>query len=277
MKTCRHTNEQRSGFSVHFGFLLYLFFLSALFFSLSLPAFSADTTNTPGLDFDSRKIEELYILTFLLSEENSLLNKEIDRLHSMLDQHNSEARGNGEELSKTATSADAGDLKNDKIRYALAALLTYRYIREERREDAFRAMELLEKTKPAYESSYTHRVHLGMAHSFVAKIRTVFGVSNLESMEEYMSSIPEDYPNWLVRFLRGTTLVQVGSALPGIFKMREIKEKAIRIGSDDLEYVIEEYDSDPLESFDPSSYDPSSKPVPRPIAEQCRKIIRDTQ
>jgi hypothetical protein len=125
--------------------------------------------------------------------------------------------------------------ESDKRDQALGMLYIARYIRSEKRRDAYDALELLE---PIPAVSPLQLAYLGMAHAFVARIRTVFGVKNLEAMQEIMRKIPEQHPDYLVRFLRGNTLVQVGRGLPSVFSIKEIKEEAIRVGTKDLEYTI---------------------------------------
>jgi hypothetical protein len=110
-----------------------------------------------------------------------------------------------------------------------------RFIRQERKQDALKALEILEEL-PA--DSHLRMAYLGVAHDFVARIRTIFGVRNLEAMQEILESIPEKLDDPLVRFLRGNTLIQVGRALPGVFTMKEIKERAIAVGTADLEYIL---------------------------------------
>ncbi len=99
------------------------------------------------------------------------------------------------------------------LHYALGVLYSYRYIRSEDKSDAFRAKDFLRTSSPFYRADPLHRVHLGMANSYIAKFRRILGLSNLREMHSSMRSIPEDHPDWLVRFLRGTTLVEVGAAI----------------------------------------------------------------
>jgi hypothetical protein len=196
------------------------------------------------------------MLKFLLDEEGDMLEEEIATLSASVEE--------------TSADSEEGAL----LRYALGTLHVYRYIRNEKRGDAFRAKELLEASAYRFRDSYFHRVHLGMAHSFIAKIRTIFGVGNLKEMRSLMESIPREHEDWLLRFLRGTTLVKVGSALPGILSMKEIKEHAVDVGSDDLRYVLREHHLRPIEEFDAESYDPDSMAVPDTIAEQSEKLLQ---
>lgn len=122
-------------------------------------------------------------------------------------------------------------------RRALGILHIARYIRGEQKEDALEALEILEEL-PA--DTHLRMAYLGVAHAFVARIRTIFGVKNLEAMQEILESIPEQLDDPLVRFLRGNTLVPVGRALPGVFTIKEIKERAIAVGTADLEYILQQ-------------------------------------
>ena len=106
-----------------------------------------------------------------------------------------------------------------------------RFNRRENRADAYKALEMLEAI-PA--ETALEQVYLGMAHAFIARIRTVFGVKNLEAMQDAMGLVPEHYPDYLVRFLRGNTLFQVGQGLPSVFSIKDIKEESLRIGTADL-------------------------------------------
>ncbi len=136
-----------------------------------------------------------------------------------------------------------------------------RYIREGKKKDVFRALELLEQL-PA--DTPLRLVYLGMAHAFKARIRTIFGVGNLEAMQEAMRGIDEHYPDPLVRFLRGNTLVQVGRALPSIFSIRDIKKEAVRVGTADLEYVL-------------SAAETPGSSLPEPFQTEARRVLAEEE
>lgn len=205
---------------------------------------------------DSQMLPHTYMLKYLLDEEGDMLEEEIATLSASVEE--------------TSAESEEGAL----LRFALGALHTYRYIRKEERSDAFRAKELLETSAYRFGDSYLHRVHLGMAHSFIAKIRTIFGVSNLKKMRDLMDSIPREHTDWLLRFLRGTTLVKVGAALPGILNMKEIKEQAVDVGSNDLRYVLREHRSRSVDDFEAENYNTEMMPVPNTIAEQSQKLLQ---
>ncbi len=205
------------------------------------------------------RVDHRYCLTYLLTEEQQKLEAEIQRLEAL--------------LRNPPPGLSTAEL--DRIRYASGALHTYRYIRAEQKDDAFRAKELLETAERRFGGEDLFVVHIGMAHAFVARIRTIFGVSNLKKMQAELQSIPEDHPDWLIRFLRGTTSIQVGRALPGVFTIKEIKQQAVEVGSADLRYVLSLYEQSGIRSFDPATYDFSDRPVPQPIANQARTVLEE--
>jgi len=209
--------------------------------------------SSPGIP----QVNHQYCLTYLLAPDEQPLEREIERLKTAI-----------EEASPELTAEEL-----DRLKYAAGVLHSYLYIRMEEKQDAYQAVELLEEAQERFARQNLFTVHLGMAHAFVASIRTIFGVSNLKTMEEQLQSIPEKHSDWLIRFLRGTTSLQVGRALPGVFTIKEIKEKAVQVGSEDLRYVLEVYRREGVPGFDPESYDFSRMPVPRPIAEKARSVL----
>lgn len=231
-----------------------LFFILLFIQNLALPliSHSEDKSRIPIVD-------HRYCLTYLLTEDQEELEGEIQRLEALL-----------KNPPQNLSSAEL-----DSIRYASGALHTYRYIRAEAKDDAFRAKELLENAEPRFGEEDLFVVHIGMAHAFVARIRTIFGVSNLKKMEAELQSIPEDHPDWLIRFLRGITSLQVGRALPGVFTIKEIKQQAIEVGSADLRYVLSLFEQSGIRSFDPDTYNFSDRPVPEPVATQARTVLEE--
>lgn len=231
---------------------LYFIFLCIHILLIPLAGYSESKEHIPA-------VNHRYCLTYLLAEDQEKLEQEIQRLEELL-------RSRTPELSAA---------KLDRVRYASGALHTYRYIRAEEKDDAFRAQELLEAAEARFGNEDLFVVHIGMAHAFVAKIRTVFGVSSLKKMQAELQTIPEDHPDWLIRFLRGTTSLQVGRALPGVFTIKEIKAQAVEVGSADLRYVLNLYEQSGTGTFEPETYDFSDRPVPRPVAGRARKILED--
>ncbi|MFP4491567.1 MAG: hypothetical protein ACLFNZ_08825 [Spirochaetaceae bacterium] len=201
-----------------------------------------------------------YILNFLLSEEDEDIDAEIRRL--------------SEELEKSPS----GSSEEAHVRYSLGVLHIYRCIRskEQKKADAYRALELLEEIEKEFGHSKLFKVHLGMAYSFIAEIRRTFGLSQLKKMHSIMTSIPEDHPDWLTRFLRGTTLFEVGTELPGIFLVRKIKKDSLNLGRADLEYIEQRYRASPGGGYNPEAYNFEEKPVPTEIAEQARTMLQKT-
>lgn len=157
--------------------------------------------------------EAEYALLSLTAWEGSTLEREIARLEER------------EELKEQGIERDR----------ALGMVHIARYLRREKKQDALKALELLE---PLPADTHLRKAYLGVAHAFAARIRTIFGVGNLEAMQEILEEIPEHLDDPLVRFLRGNTLVQVGRALPGMFTLGEIKERAIAVGTADLRYIL---------------------------------------
>ncbi len=180
--------------------------------------------------------EREYALLTLTAPDATFLDSEIERL-----------------------SGESGGRAGGEAARALGMLHIARYIRSENKRDAFRALELFENL-PA--RTPLQLAYAGMAHAFVARIRTIFGVGHLESMQEAMRAIPEDYPDYLVRFLRGNTLLQVGRGLPSVFSIKEIKEEAVLVGTADLEYVLE------------TARDPENR-VPEAFSVQARKVLSE--
>ena len=226
---------------------------------ISTQSLAAENSDSFGGAKTDRGITRSFMLEFLLDEEGNKLEQEI------------------ETLSRSVETSSAGAEKGAMLRYALGALHIYRYIRYEENSDAYRAKELLEASAYRYGDSSFHKVHFGMAHAFIAKIRKVFGVGNLKEMQGLMQSIPEDHPDWLLRFFRGTTLVELGSALPGVFTIKETKEEALELGEADLRYVLRTHRRASVDNYRPKSYDTEKRPVPDAIAEQSRKILRKVE
>jgi len=229
---------------------LVFIFLFMQMLLMSPVLFSQSSTGIP-------QVNHRYCLTYLLAPDEQSLDQEIERLEAAIEEAPPELEPEG----------------LDRLRYAAGVLHSYRYIRLEEKRDAHRAVELLEEAQERFARQDLFTVHLGMAHAFVARIRTIFGVSNLKTMEEQLQSIPENHSDWLIRFLRGTTSLEVGRALPGVFTIKDIKQKAIQVGSEDLRYVLEVYRKEGAPGFDPESYDFSRMPVPKPIAEKARSIL----
>jgi len=206
-------------------------------------------------------VNHRYCLSYLLTEDQQELEQEIERLEEVL-------QSPGPDLSETEL---------DRLRYASGALHTYRYIRVKEKNDAFRAKELLEAAETRFGNEDLFVVHIGMAHAFIARIRTIFGVSNLKEMQTKLQSIPQDHPDWLIRFLRGITSLQVGRALPGVFTIKDIKQQAVEVGSTDLHYVLKLYEESGVRSFTPSTYDFNRRPVPQAVANRARRVLEENE
>ena len=202
---------------------------------------------------ESFRVDRKYCLTYLLEPDTDLLVRESRRVEAVLE----DSRG----LSKD---------QERKLRYAAGVLRVYRYIRTEERDDAMTAKEMLEAVEEEFAESDLFMVHIGMAHAFVASIKTIFGVGDLKKMQAELQSIDRDHPDWLIRFLRGTTLVEVGRALPGVFTIKEIKQEAVEVGSGDLRYVLS---MDRGNTFDPENYDPNNTAVPPSVLRKAEEVL----
>ena len=209
----------------------------------------ADAGEVPAVD-------HRFCLTYLLAPSEEPINREIYRLGILLEEPRT--------LGAGETAA---------LRYAAGVLHTYLYIRSQRKNDAFRAKELLESAETEFTGRDLFTVHLGMAHAFVASIRTVFGTGDLKKMQKELQSVDREHPDWLIRFLRGITLVEVGRALPGIFSIREIKTQAVETGSRDLRYVLSRSRMPATEVFDPGTYDFAAMPVPGEVARKAEIVL----
>lgn len=169
------------------------------------------------------------------------------------------------------------DTLNDPRERALAIgiLNVYKYLRNDTvSEYAYTAFENLENLSPPFEDAAFIFAYKGVANSLMAKEKTIFGVGNLKDMQTYMELIPREYNNWFVRFLRGSTLIQVGKNLPALF-FRKMKEEAVDQGTKDLNFVIEEYQRYGVPFFDPKTYDKEGRPVPYPIFEQSHNFLKE--
>jgi hypothetical protein len=190
----------------------------------------------------AQEVDRLWALHYLLEPSIEVLDERIEEFESV-------------DVSSPGTD-------ETEIRLALGILYLDKYIRESRARYVFQADRYLREVQPPYGDDELVLVYKGMVNAFLAKIKTIFGVGNLKDMGRYMESIPEDYNDWLIRFLRGTTLLQVGRGLPAIGPLKEPKEQAIDMGTKDLRYVKEMYRKKPGGSFSRETYDTDGWPVP---------------
>ena len=244
MKTtilCRFRHTVRSRRAVRAG----VFLPAALFFLQILP----------GIPVSAEEIDGAWALEYLLAEEESILDAEIRRLES--------ESGRGVILDENSRNL------------ALGTLYVFKYIRfDEASKYAFTAADYLENIGRAPADRPFTQVIRGMASSLLAKIKTAFGVGDLKDMERYMRAIPEDYEDWIVRFLRGSTMYKVSQGLPKIF-FRKAIEEAYQLGVNDLLYVETEYHRNGVPFYDKKSYDGSKQPVPREIYVQVQDLLNE--
>jgi len=212
--------------------------------------------DAPALGSGIPRVDQRFCLTYLLVPDDEEVSAEILRLESLLEAPDSPAPGD-----------------QRQIEYAAGVLHIYRYIRTEQKDDAMRAKELLESAAPEFSGKDLFTVHIGMAHAFVASIKTIFGVGDLKKMQSELQSIERDHRNWLIRFLRGITLYEVGNALPGVFTIRAIKNEAIEVGEEDLRYVLDRPRLSESDQFDPESYDYRNMPVPSEVVQKAVAVL----
>lgn len=196
------------------------------------------------------EIDETWALSYLLLDEENDLDRAIEQL--------------------------PGEIADPSERsLALGILNIYKYLRNDSvSEYAYTAFENLESLSPPFNDAAFIFAFKGAAHSLMAKEKTIFGVGNLKDMQMYMEYIPEDYNSWFVRFLRGSTLIQVGRNLPAVF-FRKMKAEAVELGTKDLSYVMEQYRNNGISYFDADTYDRESRPVPYPIYQQSRDFLAE--
>ena len=204
------------------------------------------------------EVDHRFCLTYLLAPDEKQLITEIERL---------------EDLIKNSGALNAEETAH--VEYAAGVLHTYRYIRSAQRNDAMQAKKLLVSAESRFAGEVLFTVHIGMAHAFVASIRTVFGVGDLKKMQSELQSIDRNHPDWLIRFLRGITSVEVGRALPNVFTIKEIRAEAVEVGSADLRYVLDRPRLPGTGDFDPQTYDFNGRPVPWQIADKALSVLED--
>ena len=229
-----------------------------LVFTGLLCIFSTFPITAVQADAEVPAVDHRFCLTYLLTPEEKTITEEIRQLESRLD-----------------SSSGLNETDEFMLRYAAGVLHTYRYIRSEEKTDAMQAREYLESVETRFARDDLFIVHLGMAHAFVASIKKVFGVGNLKKMQTELQSIDRNHPDWLIRFLRGVTSVEVGRALPGVFAIRDIKQEAVEVGADDLRYVLAQSRIAGDGEFDPENYDYAAKPVPLQVAEQAEEVLQE--
>ncbi|GEM_PF-2766796 len=136
-----------------------------------------------------------------------------------------------------------------------------------------KAVESLEKAAGGVEGDRLYAVYEGMAESYLARKRTVFGVENLKRADALMSSIPSDYGDWYIRLLRGMSCYGLGRGLPGIGPMKAHKVRALATGKADLGFVVARYDEAPSGAFDPETYDWELRPVPAAARDYALSVL----
>jgi hypothetical protein len=142
--------------------------------------------------------------------------------------------------------------------FTLGVLYQHRHLRTDEKDDAVHSLELLEASRERYGNDIWHQVHLGMTYASMAKIKRMFGASEIKKMWKTFEMIPRDHPEWLVRFLRGTTLAEFGLALPDIIFVAGDKKKALSRGREELQYVLQQA---------------AGGGVPAEVAAKCRALL----
>lgn len=125
--------------------------------------------------------------------------------------------------------------------FAIGILYTHRYILTEKRSNAFDARDYLENAVSGIGRTPLWLAYRGMAASFIAGIRTIFGGGSLDTMEKCFDEIPKEYKGWYVRFLRAVTLAEVLDKLPRLFFYTDLLDKAEQYAKGDIAYVRKLY------------------------------------
>jgi hypothetical protein len=160
-----------------------------------------------------------------------------------------------------APALQRAEAQTMRAAFALGVLYQYRYLRTNQKEDAFHSLDLLRRSRSTYGQEALHRVHLGMAYASASRIKQMFGGGELKQMWKVFDSIPPNHSDWLVRFLRGTTLTELGMALPNIIFVAGDKRRALSRGREELRFVQQASERE-------------EAAVPRQIAERSLSLLQ---
>lgn len=119
-----------------------------------------------------------------------------------------------------------------------------------------------------------YKVYKGMSEAFLAQKKTIFGGKNLKNAELFFTSMPADFSDWYIRYLRGVSYYSLGISLPKIEPLKEAKNKAIALGKNDLKYVIDIHKTKRLDTFNSANYNWQDIPIPDNVASFAKDLLR---
>jgi len=143
--------------------------------------------------------------------------------------------------------------------------------------DANKGYKLLEKLRDYAPNQYLFFVYRGIASSFQGRIKTIFGLDDLKQAQAYLLQIPKDHANWVIRFLRGVTLINLAKGLPDIWIFTKSKAEARELGRADLTYVQEEYQRNAIGEFDLAAYNNAKFAVPRVVIGHVERLLKESE
>lgn len=132
----------------------------------------------------------------------------------------------------------AENLPRGNINTVKGILYLFKYLRTENNRDANQAHQYLLKASGTFSLTPLFKSLLGMSYAMQAKIKTIFGLDDLNKMRVILKEIPEDPVHWQTRFFRAKAAYNVGMALPDIFFIAEAKHEAIEMGLKDLQFLL---------------------------------------
>lgn len=113
----------------------------------------------------------------------------------------------------------------------------------------------------------------GTASAFMARKAGIFGMNHLKKTQYYFDLIPDNHPDWFVRFLRGQTAWNIGKALPGFPPVGSIKKDLLEQGRNDLDFVIDKYENTDRRS-EPAEKNANYTYVPREVYSQVIETLK---
>ena len=157
--------------------------------------------------------------------------------------------------------------------FSLGILYTNLIIISDRMSSLDDAVENLAAAEAEFTGDPLFSIYKGITEAFLARRLTIFGVENLKNTERFMTSVPVDHPDWYIRLLRGISYYRLGQGLPGIWPIKEYKDKASEVGKEDLMYVLQQHDRSSVHDFRAADYDWELMPVPDIAADLALDLI----
>ncbi len=184
------------------------------------------------------------------------------------------------ELKATLTKIDADPDSTLKL-FSKAVLNIYLYLRGEDQEgrinDAQKFLADVKKAEDDLVADALFFVIKGMADSFTGAIKGADGggdfiESSVKNLEDGVELSPND---WVLRFLRGITLVNMGRGIKDDFFANliygENADTWIVAGETDLKLVVDAHTFASLTILDWPVYNDTKKPVPDEIVAEAKK------